>query len=150
MDGALQSASAAWLLSLLAVEQAAAAEMEHFGIKCHMAWDDFCAAVKCSVNPSTSVLKRPVGETGESRKMALSTHLISVKFSHKWRSSTTRLAFYIPMACAVAFVARRVKSVVLRCSLNAAECSGPDSSMAQRSFTWYTWSTALECNADSP
>lgn len=49
-------------------------------------------AVKRSVNPSTAGSKRPLGETGELRKAALSATLISIKFSHMWRSNTTELA----------------------------------------------------------
>lgn len=38
----------------------------------------------------------PVGETGESRKVVLSAILNSVRLSHKWRSSTIRLAIDLP------------------------------------------------------
>ncbi len=36
--------------------------------------------------------KQPVGETGESRKGTISTSFISVRFNHRWCSSTTKLA----------------------------------------------------------
>ncbi len=84
-------------------------------------------AVKRSAKPSTAGPKIPVRETGESRKGTLSASLISVRFSHKWCSSTTRLAIDLPMACAVVFVAHRARSGALHSSLKAAG-SGPDSS----------------------
>ncbi len=74
-----------------------------------------------------------VGETGESRKGTLSASLIS--------ASTTKLAIELPMACAVAFIARRAGSVALCSSLKAAG-SGLDLSMA-----WKIWSMAIECRA---
>ncbi len=42
--------------------------LDRLGRKCCIAWDDFCAAEKRSVKPSTAGPNRPVGETGESRK----------------------------------------------------------------------------------
>ncbi len=42
----------------------ASAELESLGRKHRIAWDDLCAAVKCSAKPSTAGLNRPVGETG--------------------------------------------------------------------------------------
>lgn len=103
----------------------AAAELERFGRKWCIACKDFCAVVKRSVKLSTAGPKRPVVETGESRKAALSAPLISNKFSHKWLSNTTKLAMALPIARAVVFVALRARSVALRRSLNAAG-SGPD------------------------
>ncbi len=83
-----------------------AAELERFGRKCRIAWDDFCAAVKRSTNPSTAGPNRPVGETGESRKGILSASFISVSVNHKWRSNTTRLAMDLPIAWAVVLVTK--------------------------------------------
>ncbi len=59
-----------------------AAELDRFDRKCRIAWDDFCAAVKHSTNPSTAGPNRPVGETGESRKGILSASFISVALEH--------------------------------------------------------------------
>ncbi len=125
----------------------AATELERLGRKCRIAWDDFCAAVKRSAKPSTAGPNRPVGETGESRKGTLSASLISVRFSHRWRSSTTRLAMDLPIAWAVILVAHRARSVALRSSLKAAGF-GLDSSMERRSFSWNTWRTAMEWSAE--
>ncbi len=44
--------------------------------------------------------------------------LISVRFIHKWRSSTTKLTIDLPMACAVTFAARRV---VICCTTQLSE-----------------------------
>ncbi len=38
------------------------------------------------------------GETGETRKGTLSASFISVRFNHRWRSSTTKLAMDLPWA----------------------------------------------------
>ncbi len=59
--------------------------------------------------------------------------LISVSVSHRWRSSTTRLAIDLPMAWAVVLVARKARSVALLSSLRVAG-SGSDSSTAERSL----------------
>lgn len=45
--------------------------------------------------------------------------LTSVRFNHRWRSSTTRLAMDLTIACAVILVARRARSVALHSSLKA-------------------------------
>ncbi len=74
-------------------------------------WDDFCASVKRSANPSTAGPKRPLGEIRASRKGTLSASLISVSMSHRWRLSTTRLAMDLPIAWAVVLVARSARSV---------------------------------------
>ncbi len=74
----------------------AAAELEGLGRKCRIAWDDFCVAVKCLAKPSTAGPNRPVGETRESRKGTLSVSFISVRFNHRWCSSTTKLAMDLP------------------------------------------------------
>ncbi len=68
----------------------AAAVLERLGRKCRIAWGDFCASVKRSAKPFTVAPYRPVGETGESMKGTLSASLISVRFNHRWSSSTTR------------------------------------------------------------
>ncbi len=97
-----------------------AAELERLGRKCHIAWGDFCAAVKRSAKPSPPGPNRPVEENGESRKGILSAFLVSVGFNHRWCSSTTRLAMDLPIAWTVVLVARRARSVVLHSSLKAA------------------------------
>lgn len=86
----------------------AVAELVRLGKKCRIAWNNFCTAVKRSVKLSTAGPKRPVGETGVSRKATLSASLISM-----------RLAMDLPMAWAVALVARRARSIALRRSLKA-------------------------------
>ncbi len=67
------------------------------------------------------------GENGESRKAIFSTSLILVRFSQRWRSNITKLAIVLPIACAIAFVARRAKSVAVHSSLNASWYCWPDS-----------------------
>lgn len=47
----------------------------------------------------------------------MSASLISVRFSHKWHSSTNKLAIDLAMTQAIHFVVRRAKSVTLRSSL---------------------------------
>lgn len=106
-------------------------ELERYGTKCSRACDAFCVVVKRSANPSTAGPKRPVEETGESKKAVLSASLFSIKFNHKWSSSTARLAMALP-----------IRSVVLRRSQNASG-SGPDSSIERRSLAWNTWRTAI-------
>ncbi len=91
-----------------------------FGRKCHIALDDFCAAVKRSAKPFTAGPNRPVGETGESRKWTLSASLISVRFNHRWHLSTTRLAMDLLIAWAVILVAHKARSVALHSLLKAA------------------------------
>ncbi len=60
---------------------------------------DFCVAVKRSTKASTAGPNRPVEETGgESRKGILSASFISVRFYHRWHSSTTRLVMDLPIA----------------------------------------------------
>ncbi len=113
----------------------AAAGLERLGRKCRIACDPFCASVKRSADPSTAGPKRPLGEIGASRKETLSASLISVSVSHRWRSSTTRLAIDLPMAWAVVLVARKARSVALLSSLKVAG-SGSDSSTAERSLAW--------------
>ncbi len=113
----------------------AAAGLERLGRKCRIACDAFCASVKRSANPSTAGPKRPLGEIGASRKETLSASLISVSVSHRWRSSTTRLAIDLPMAWVVVLVARKARSVALLSSLKVAG-SGSDSSTAERSLAW--------------
>ncbi len=125
-----------------------AAELERLGRKCHIAWDDFCAAVKRSAKPSTAGPNRPVGETGESRKEILSAYFISVRFNLRWRSSTTRLAMDLPITSSVILVARRARSVALRSSLKAAGF-GLDSSIERRSFAWNTCRTATKWSAEA-
>lgn len=44
-----------------------------------MAWDDFCATVKRSVNPFTAGPKRPDGQTGASRK----GHFVALLYFHQ-------------------------------------------------------------------
>ncbi|ROL53120.1 hypothetical protein DPX16_14133 [Anabarilius grahami] len=95
--------------------------MERLGRKCCMAWDDFCAAVKRSVNPSTAGPKRPAGEKVEKGHFVDLLDLRQIE--PEVRSSMTRLAMDRPMAWAVAFVARRAKSVALWRSRKAGSAS---------------------------
>ncbi len=99
-----------------------AAALERFGRKCCRACEIFCAIVKRSANPSMAGLNSPLGETGKSRKAILSASLISVKFSHRWRFSTTRLAMVLPIACTIPLVA---KSVAVHSSLKASGQTHP-------------------------
>ncbi len=88
------------------------------------------------------------GETSESRKAIFWASLISVRFNQRWRSSTTKLAIVLPIACGIAFIVRRARSVAVRSSLKASWCTWPDSSIPWRSLAWNTWRTAIVCCAD--
>ncbi len=79
----------------------AAAGLERLGRKCRIACDAllcFCEALSESFHRRS---KEATGKIGASRKETLSASLISVSVSHRWRSSTTRLAIDLPMAWAV-------------------------------------------------
>ncbi len=135
------SAAFAGLVGTILGRLEAAAELECLGRKCHIAWDDFCSAVKRSAKPSTAGPNRLVGETGESRKGTLSASFISIRFNHRWRSSTIKLAMDLPIAWAVILVAHWARSVAL-CSFLKAVGFGLDSS-------WNTCRTAMEWNAEA-
>ncbi len=112
-----------------------------------IAWDDFWASVKCSAKPSTAGPNRLPDETGASRKGTLSTSFISVIVSQRWRSNTTRLDIYRPMACAVALVSCRARSVALLRSLS--EAASRLASSLVSILVWKTWSTAIECSTEA-
>lgn len=60
--------------------------------------------------PFTAKPKRSPGETGESRRAALLATLISMKFSKRWCSRTTRLLITQQMAWAVVLAAHGMRS----------------------------------------
>ncbi len=68
--------------------------------------------------------------------------------THPITSCTTKLAMFLPIACTVAFVARKARSAAVCSSLKASWCSWPDSSILRRSLAWNTWRTAIVCSAD--
>ncbi len=136
-----------WVRAILG-QLKAAAELERLGRNFRIAWDDFCAAVTRSAKPSTAGPNRPVGETGESRKGILSASFISIRFNHRRRLSSKRLAMNLPIAWAVILVAHRARSFTQYSSLKAAGF-GLDSSIERRSFAWKTCRTAMEWSAEA-
>ncbi len=58
------------------------------------------------------------------------------------------LAMVLPIACAIAFIVCKARSVAVRSSFKASWYTWPDSSIPQRSLAWNSWRTAIVCSAD--
>ncbi len=124
----------------------AIAELERLGKKCCIAWDDFCAAVNCSANPSTADPNSPITETKKSRKGTLSASLISVRFSHSgvptplsWlRVGSSCVAHFSPSSLTALERMRKIPGLT---SLGSADDEGagsavvPDISFASEAIT---------------
>ncbi len=58
------------------------------------------------------------------------------------------LAIVLLIACAIAFIVCKARSVAVRSSFKASWYTWPDSSIPQRSLAWNSWRTAIVCSAD--
>ncbi len=83
------------------------------GINCLRAVDCVLEERNFSTTELTASPNSPDCEMGASSRNASSFSLISVRFSHKWRSAATEPAIGRPTARAVCLVALRAKSVAL-------------------------------------
>ncbi len=89
--------------------------VHHAGARC-VASVCFCTAENCWAQSSTVSPNSQAWETRASRKLTLSTSLLSARQSHRWRSWTTPVDIAFPRDCAATSLARRARSVAERSS----------------------------------
>ncbi len=86
------------------------------GKMCWIASVCFCTAENCWAQSSTVSPNSQDWETRASRKLTLSTSLLSARLSHRRRSWTTSVDIAFPRDCAATSLARRARSVAERSS----------------------------------
>ncbi len=89
--------------------------VHHAGARC-VASVCFCTAENCWAQSSTVSPNSQAWETRASRKLTLSTSLLSARLSHRWHSWTTHVDIAFPRDCAATSLARRARSVAERSS----------------------------------
>ncbi len=89
--------------------------VHHAGARC-VASVCFCTAENCWAQSSTVSPNSHAWEMRVSRKLTLSTSLLSTRQSHRWRSWTTPVDIAFPRDCAATFPARRARPVAERSS----------------------------------
>ncbi len=106
------------------------------GINCLRAVDCVLAERNFSTTELTASPNSPDCEMGASSRNTSSFSLISVRFSHKWRSAVTEPAIGRPTARAVCLVALRAKSVALCSYFTASGVRPVPSSISLRTSAW--------------
>ncbi len=86
------------------------------GKMCWIASVCFCIGENCWAQSSTVSPNSQAWETRASRKLTLSTSLLSARLSHRRRSWTTSVDIAFPRDCAATSLARRARSVAERSS----------------------------------
>ncbi len=89
--------------------------VHHAGARC-VASVCFCTAENCWAQSSTVSPNSQAWETRASRKLTLSTSLLSARLSHRRHSWTTHVDIAFPRDCAATSLARRARSVAERSS----------------------------------
>ncbi len=89
--------------------------VHHAGARC-VASVCFCTAENCWAQSSTVSPNSQAWETRASRKLTLSTSLLSARLSHRRHSWTTNVDIAFPRDCAATSLARRARSVAERSS----------------------------------
>ncbi len=88
----------------------------HRGKMCWIASVCFCTAENCWAQSSTVSPNSQAWETRASRKLTLSTSLLSARLSHRRRSWTTSVDIAFPRDCTATSLGRRARSVAERSS----------------------------------